>query len=153
MGFPIRRYQNKYNAIKTKINYQGKDFYCASRGESDLFQYLIQCEKNGEISDLKTQVNITLKTVDGFKKRCIPDFSYTDTKTNETVYCEFKGRDLDSWKLIKKVWAVCGPGKLIVYKQKSNRTLYLTETIIPKVCEKKENPLTCPHCGKEIQKA
>lgn len=75
--------------------------------------YLLALEQGGEISDLRCQVRVSLTRA---KIIFIPDFSVFDKALGETVFVEAKGRELEPYRIKRKLWTVYGPGLLRVYK-------------------------------------
>lgn len=101
----IRLKKHKYSAVKSNG--------FASKLENAVYQILKIQEKAGEIKDLRCQHAVELTRA---KIRCKIDFSYIDTKTNETVFAEAKGVVSDRWRIFKKLWKHYGLGTLIIYK-------------------------------------
>ena len=100
-----RNYKHKYSAVKSNG--------FSSKLENAVYQILKMQELAGEIKDLRCQHSTKLTDAE------IPyrvDFSYTDPKTNKTVYVEAKGAQTPSWRIKRKLWTKYGHGTLIIYK-------------------------------------
>lgn len=118
---------HKYGAQKTSRKVERAGYSFASKAEAELFDWLHLRQRNGEISNLKTQVCVYLTKARILYK---PDFSFEEN--GETVFAEFKGFETDMWKLKRRLWkAGYGPAKLEVWK-KSGKNLILAEVIFPK---------------------
>jgi hypothetical protein len=113
---------NKYKS--KRVDYDYHNF--ASKLEASLYQWLKLREKNGEISDIRSQETVYLT-----KARIIykPDFSYTDNKTKERIYAESKGIETPEWRIKRRLWQHYGVGKLEVYKGKYDN-FKLSETLV-----------------------
>ena len=112
--------KNKYKATRTAEGYD-------SKLEQAVGAMLHFMEKAGEIKDIRRQHRVELSAA---KIACKIDFSYTDVKTNQTIFIEAKGLDLERWRIIKKLWAHYGPGRLEVWKG-TYKCPKLHEIIIP----------------------
>jgi hypothetical protein len=102
--------RNKYRAVRIG------DF--PSKLEYAVHEILLERERAKEISDIKRQVRVELTKAAIATKI---DFSFLERSTNEIVYCEAKGMEQDRWKLLKRLWAFYGPGKLEVWGGSWNR--------------------------------
>lgn len=100
---------------------QGISF--ASKAEAALYQVLKLRESQGEIEDIKCQVQVYLTEAKILYK---PDFSYT--KNGKTIWAEFKGFETAVWRIKRRLWKHYGPGPLEVYKG-SSKNVFLFETI------------------------
>lgn len=116
--------KNKYGAKKTG------DF--PSKLESNVYQTLLLREKAGEIRDIQRQHSFEYPCSVRWKI----DFSFVDCASGETVYCEAKGAEMETYRLKKKMFGCCPilehAGKLEVWKA-DRREVVLTETVLPKV--------------------
>ena len=99
-----------------------------SQLEKAVYQLLLERERAKEISDIKRQVRVELTKAAIATKI---DFSFLERSTNEIVFCEAKGMEQDRWKLLKRLWAFYGPGKLEVWGGSWNR-LRIKEIIEPR---------------------
>lgn len=97
---------NKFGAIRDTR--AGRSF--ASKGEAQLYDYLIVKQRAKEISDLKCQVSVYLTNA---RILYIPDFSYLEY--GEKVWAEFKGFETAIWRIKRRLWKHYGPGRLEVY--------------------------------------
>lgn len=109
-----------------KVERDGKTF--ASGFEGDLYSYLSFLVKAGELSGLRSQVNVRLTRAEILM---IPDFAAIETKTGKLIYFEAKGFETDVWRIKKRLWKVYGPAPLRIYKGSVGKTLKLVEEIIP----------------------
>lgn len=121
----FRRYGHKYNAKRVKK----AGFSFASQLESALHDYLLWCEKEGTIENLKLQPSVYLTDAKILMK---PDFSALETKTKLLCFWEAKGVETDVWRIKRRLWLVYGPGPLYVYRG-SAKKLVLGEIVIPKI--------------------
>lgn len=113
------RAKNKFNAIKSGG--------FSSKLEHAVYQLLLEKEKLGLISEIKSQQSVELQ--DGPRETSIRwrvDFSFTED--GKTVYCEAKGVETGEYKLKLKMWRFRPPAKLYIYKG-SFRNPKLVETI------------------------
>lgn len=106
--------QSKYKNRKTS---DGDRSYM-SQGERDCAHYLRLREKVGEIRDLQFQVSVRLGPN---SRRWVLDFKYFDTLRGCDIYADFKGFETDRWKHLLDLWALEGPGPLLVYKGRGLR--------------------------------
>ena len=84
-----------------------------SKGEANHHAGLALREKAGEISGLKTQVQVHLTDARILYK---PDFFYFDNSLEECVWEEYKGIETPVWRIKRRLWKVYGPGRLrVVY--------------------------------------
>lgn len=60
----------------------------------------------------------------------IPDYVAFDIELETPVYYEFKGVEMPTYRLKRKLWMCYGPAPLWVYKKKGKNT-ELIEIIIP----------------------
>jgi hypothetical protein len=90
---------------------------------------LKQLEAAGEIKIIRCQDRICL-TPPPHRIEYIADFKIWDEQLSENVWIEFKGVETATWRLKKKLWGLYGPGRLRVYKGKSER-INMVEEIIP----------------------
>lgn len=97
----------------------------ASKGEAGLYDHLLMREKAGEISDIKTQVQVYLTDAKILYK---PDFSYIEN--GKIRFAEFKGFECGIWRIKRRLWKFYGPAPLEVYKGTYPR-LKITEVIEP----------------------
>lgn len=112
-GYPKK---NKYGAIKTNG--------FSSKLESALHNILLNRQDKGELSNIKTQVNVHLTRA---KILYIADFS-AELKDGTTVYFESKGFKTQTWAIKKRLWEKYGPGRLEIWEGSYQRP-YLKETI------------------------
>lgn len=108
--------RHKYKAQAVTIG--GQEF--PSKLEAAVFQLLTQRELAGEIRNIRRQASITLKEKcpecgDGpVIWKC--DFSFEDTKTGNTIWCEAKGVETSDYKKRKRLWKRNPPGRLEIWK-------------------------------------
>lgn len=114
---------NKYRAKRTE--YDGMHF--PSKFEASVWAHQKLREKAGEVCDLIRYASVRLSEADISYK---PDGRGKYSGGRE-FWWEAKGVETERWRVVKKLWAVYGPGPLEVYK-KNNRGIYLAETIIPR---------------------
>ena len=91
----------KYRNKRTRSEILNRNFH--SDGERRMAEYLYAMEQDGDISDLKFQVSVTLLGCVTMR----PDFSYIED--GELIHHEFKGFPTDTWRLQKKLWSQVGP--------------------------------------------
>lgn len=115
--------RHKYKAVRTETD--GYSF--ASKLEAGLYGLLAKRVKDGELSQLKCQVEVRLSRAGIIYK---PDFSAFEKAFDAVSYFEAKGFDTPAWQIKLKLFRTYGPGRLYVYKG-SARCLTLHETIIP----------------------
>lgn len=117
---------NVFSKFGTRKPKYGVKSGCMSRLEMAVNQYLLLRQKNGEIKDLKKQVNIHLTKA---RILYIPDFEFFDLKQNKTVWAEAKGIETPSWRIKRRLWkAGYGPGNLEIYMG-SYKSFKLIETL------------------------
>lgn len=92
-------------------------------------------EKVGVIEDLQYQPIVILDP-EGARIKYTCDFSYktisADLGPPRRVWDEFKGKEGETWRKVKKLWATYGPGELrITVEQRGN--FYMKETIHPQM--------------------
>ena len=116
------------NALKKRMQLDGHSFQ--SGGEAACYSYLKLLEKAGELEVVQVQDHVKLTDAHIVY---IPDFKIKNLITNEIEWAEFKGFETDVWKIKKRLWEYYGPGILKIYKQRSNKTIILHETVIPKI--------------------
>jgi len=129
----MARNRNKFNAQKTVID--GIKF--ASRLEADLYLLLRKWENLKLIAHLKQQSSVPLTLA---KIKLIADFKFfamgLTTIAGDLrgdVWAEAKGKELDTWRIKRKLWQFYGPGPLLVFFRSGRRGLVLDEVIIPKI--------------------
>lgn len=66
-----------------------------------------------EIKDLKCQQTVRLTAAEITYRS---DFSFVEIASGETVWAEAKGVETERWRIIKKLWAFYGPGRLLIFK-------------------------------------
>lgn len=115
----------KYQSQRA-LSHDGRSFQ--SGLERDLYMHLLWLQEQGEISDIKCQVQVSLSDAKIIYK---PDFSYTNSQTKQTEYAEAKGFETPEWRIKRRLWMHYGPGKLTVYKGVKGKTLVATEVIDP----------------------
>ncbi len=99
------KYKNK------KTEHAGQTF--DSRGEANMYDFLLLAEKAGELRDIRRQHTVYLTEARiGYRA----DFRVFDIKLEQYVWVEFKGFDTPEWMLKKKLWGVYGPGPLRIFK-------------------------------------
>ena len=101
-----------------------------SKLESAVHGILQLRERNGEISNIQRQQTVVLQ--DGARDVRITwrvDFSFTDTATGTTIYCEAKGFETSDYKLKLKMWRKLKPHTLEIYKGSYTRPV-LVEKIL-----------------------
>lgn len=117
--------RNKYSAQRTADGFP-------SRLEARTYQTLLLREKAGEIRDLRRQHTIRFPCGPGWKV----DFSFVDCATGETVFCEAKGQELETYRLKKSMYCGCPvlehEGKLEVWKAGKGGDPVLTDEVKPK---------------------
>jgi len=84
--------------------------------EAAVYQHLKDREEKGEISNLKTQVQVHMTRAKILYK---PDFSFEEN--GETIYWEAKGFEGPVWRIKRRLWKFYGPGKLVVVKGSKHR--------------------------------
>lgn len=115
--------RNKFNAMPT-------DGF-PSKLEASVYQTLLLREKAGEIRNIQRQHS--------FQFPCGPrwkiDFSFEECTTGETVYCEAKGAEVETYRLKRNMFKGCpvleNSGKLEIWKG-SYQKPSLNEVIFPK---------------------
>lgn len=115
---------NKMNAERTASGFP-------SKLEEAVYGELMMRELAGEIRDVRRQ--------HAFRFPCGPswkiDFSFIECATGDTVYCEAKGAEMETYRLKKNMYSGCPvlehAGKLEIYKGDHRRPT-LVETIHPK---------------------
>lgn len=123
--FQVRgKSKSKYGA--KKVSRDGYSF--SSKGEAAMHAQLLLEEKAGLISDIQVQDHVYLTDA---RILYIADFKVMDLTLNEVVWVEFKGLELDVWKIKKRLWKHYGPGRLRIFKRAGGR-IVLTEELIPK---------------------
>ena len=128
----------RWRAVKCEFNGIRFD----SQGERDCYQYLNLLQGEGKIRDL--QVHSTTILLPGITHKT--DFKFYDVTLRCMGWAEFKGIETDRWRIIKKLWALFGPGPLKIYKQHRNsKTIIQTEEILPN-CQLGEGP----YCTQDI---
>lgn len=107
---PRAKRENKYGAVKTSREANGREIKFDSQKEADRFDRLMLLLRGGAIRDLRLQVNFTLQegytTPEGERVRPIvyrADFTYYDARTGEYVVEDTKS---------------CATGKDKVYRLK-----------------------------------
>ena len=127
---PLKR--NKYHAETA----ESSDVFPEMRGwvfdsklERRCGEELMLRQRAGEISHLKHHPGsaLILETPLGAIK-CKIDFWYIED--GEEVHEEAKGMNTDRWSIIRRLWSLCGPTRLVVYYGNGRR-----ETIIPRGLE------------------
>lgn len=115
-----------YREVK-RVELDGRSF--RSKAEAQMYLYLKQLKKLGEVKDLRCEQRVQLlpggrgESVDYYA-----DFVVFDTKLGCDVWIEVKGFETDKWKIKKKLWKHFGPGTLRIYKLGWNK-LQLDEEI------------------------
>jgi len=102
----------------------GKNFQ--SKGEAGLYEYLLLRQKNGEIEEIQTQVQVYLTDARILYK---PDFTFIEDGIQK--WAEYKGFETAIWRIKRRLWMHYGPGILEVWKGYYPR-LTCVETIEPK---------------------
>lgn len=100
--------KSKYKNRRTYSEIIGRNF--DSDGERRMGEWLFAMEKDGEISDIKYQVRVTLLGC----VTMVVDFSYVED--DALIHHEFKGLAMDTWRLQKKLWGLVGPTEYRVSK-------------------------------------
>lgn len=120
----VYRKPNKLHAEKTASGFP-------SKLEESVYNMLLLRERAGEIRDIRRQHALRFPCGPAWKI----DFSFVDCATGETVYCEAKGAEMETYRLKKNMFSGCpvleGAGKLEVWKG-DHKQPKLTETIHPK---------------------
>lgn len=115
---------SKYGAQRTSDGFP-------SKLESAVHQILLLRERAKELLGIRRQHRIQFPCGVGWKV----DFSFTETASGETVFCEAKGVETETYRLKKTMYCKCpilaDAGKLEVWKG-SHTKPYLDEVIIPK---------------------
>jgi hypothetical protein len=123
MSYFKPRKVNKFGAKRTADGFP-------SKLEAAVYQMLLLREKAGEITNIRRQHLVRFPCGPGWKV----DFSFTDCATGETVYCEAKGQELETYRLKKGMFAGCpileSAGRLEIWKGTYHRPR-LTEKITP----------------------
>lgn len=100
----FRRRPNKYRAIKTKIG----DELFASKLEAEHYLILKDKEKCGEIKDLETQHELSIKINNKHICIYIADYFYFDNSAQRWVVSDAKGVETEvfklKWKLAKALY-------------------------------------------------
>lgn len=121
--------RNKFHA--TRVKYGSKSF--PSKLEASVYQMLELREKAGEIKDIRLQHAIRFPCGPSWKV----DFSFVDVATGETVFCEAKGVEVETYRIKKRMFSGCpvieNVGKLEVWKG-HYKMPKLTEVIKSKSC-------------------
>lgn len=129
--------KSKYKNKRTEV--KGHSFM--STGEGYHYCELLLREKGGEIRNIRCQHHVPLGPA---KIILIVDFSYTDCKTGDLTFEEFKGMPTPEYKLKERLWEVHGPAKLIVhYPPRCGKR---PKVIVPKK-EGYDYFAICPNCG------
>ena len=111
---------SKYRAKRTADGFP-------SKLEASVYQMLLLREKAGEIKNIRRQHAVQFACGPRWKV----DFSFTDCATGETVYCEAKGAELETYRLKKRMYAGCpvleSAGKLEIWKGTYARPVLVEE--------------------------
>ena len=118
--------RHKYKAVKTMVD--GTSF--SSKLEANVYTYLKQLERAGEVKILDLQPKIYLSKADILFK---PDFKIFDKAINKEVYIEAKGVETAVYKIKLRLFKHYASSPLRVYKQ-SNTLIYMSEEIVPIDC-------------------
>lgn len=118
----------KYNNRKTEVH--GRIF--DSQGEAECYLVLKAMEQKGEIKILGFQDKVYLTRAKILMK---PDFAIL----NRTIpgwlglpeWIEFKGKELSSYCIKRRLWKFYGPGPLRIFKKVQGR-ISEVERIVPK---------------------
>lgn len=125
--------KGKYGA--TKVKYDSKEF--PSKLEASVYQQLQLREKAGEIKEIRMQHAVRFPCGPSWKV----DFSFVDVATNETIFCEAKGLELETYRIKKRMYSGCpvieNAGTLEIWKG-SYQHPKLTEVIKPQRCKKSD---------------
>jgi len=113
--------KNKYGAKKAIAD--GVTF--DSTGERDYYLVLKHREKLGLIRDIELQPKVYLTKAKILMK---VDFKVFNIEKNRVEYREFKGKELSSYKLRKRLWRHYGDGVLIEIK-KIGRNFAVTDEV------------------------
>ena len=109
----------------------------ASRLERDRARELRLLEHAGEIHELVEQPRVELLPGIFYK----PDFAYT-FRDDVRHWEDTKGVETGRFRLVLKLWRLCGPGPLEVVKR-GRGGFVVDRTIVPRV-------LRCAHCGEPV---
>ena len=109
----------------TRVELDGHRF--PSKLEASTYGILKARGRTGEIKSIKVQDQLYLG---GARIGYRADFR-CEGMNGEIWWVEAKGMDGQRWRIIKKLWAFDGPGKLEIYKG-SHLKPYLDETIWPR---------------------
>lgn len=129
-GFPkpIRKGKNKFGAKKTMTKYGA----FPSKLEAAVRDILALREKAGEIKEIRQQVTVLLKhKCEHCGAKAVThnvDFSFTDVKSGQTIYCEAKGVIVPLFNKQKKLWKTGQFGVLEIWMG-SARKPYLAEVL------------------------
>lgn len=94
---------------------------------SVFFQYELR-QRNGEIRNLTKNATVHLLSTPLGVIKYKSDGGYEDD--NGPRWIEAKGVEGERWRIIRKLWSLCGPGPLEVWKGNHKRP-GLSEVIIP----------------------
>lgn len=118
---------HKFGAEKTADGFP-------SKLEASVYQTLLLRVEAGEIRDIRRQHQLRFPCGVGWKL----DFSFVECATGDTVYCEAKGAEVETYRLKKTMYGGCpyleSAGKLEIWKG-THRNPVLVETISPKIKE------------------
>ena len=117
--------KDRLGGTAKRVELDGYSFQSVSEG--DLYVYLKNLLKLGEIDSIKCQDNIHLSEAKFLYK---PDFRVT-MPDGTYQWHEMKGFETDTWRRNRRLWKHYGPGKLTVWK-KNPRGIYIHETILSK---------------------
>lgn len=109
---PFTRRQNKYKAIKTRVD----GILFDSKLEASHYEDLKLLQAAGEISDLELQTEFPLK-VNG-KHICIYIADFTYTEGDKKIASDSKGVETDVFKLKKKLFQALNPDWIFEIRKK-----------------------------------
>lgn len=147
--FPVRKKGSDRYGVE-RIQAHGESY--RSGLEVEIHGSLLLQNRAGELEVVKREDHVRLGPakflyIPDFKCRALKAISFKGNaiEAGEVFWVEAKGKETETWRRNYRLWKICGPGKLVIYRGCQSRYV-LSEVLVPRGD-------VCVTCGRSLFEA